>query len=43
MTGWEKVVATTMVAVIGLLGLNLAMWRRMREAVRKGSETEPRG
>ena len=34
MTGWEKVVAATLLAVIGLAGLNLAIWRRMRAAVR---------
>ena len=30
MTGWEKVAAATLVAVVGLLGLNLAIWRRLR-------------
>lgn len=30
MTGWEKVAAATLVAVVGLLGLNLAIWRRVR-------------
>lgn len=30
MTGWEKVAAATLVAVIGLVALNLAIWRRMR-------------
>ena len=34
MTGWEKVIAATVLAVIGLAGLNLAMWRRMRAARR---------
>ena len=36
MTGWEKVIAATVVAVIGLVGLNLAIWRRVRAAVRAG-------
>ncbi|WP_425229545.1 hypothetical protein [Sphingomonas sp.] len=34
MTGWEKVIAATVVAVIGLAGLNLAVWRRVRGAMR---------
>lgn len=34
MTGWEKVIAATVVAVVGLIGLNLAIWRRMRDAAR---------
>ncbi|WP_419807399.1 hypothetical protein [Sphingomonas sp.] len=34
MTGWEKVIAATVLAVIGLAGLNLAIWRRMRAALR---------
>lgn len=33
MTGWEKVAAATLVAVIGLVALNLAIWRRMRGVV----------
>lgn len=32
MSGWEKVVAATVLAVIGLVGLNLAIWRRVRLA-----------
>lgn len=40
MTGWEKVAAATLVAVIGLLGLNLAIWRRMRAAVASGVQIE---
>ena len=32
MTGWEKVIAATLVAVVGLVALNLAIWRRMRAA-----------
>jgi hypothetical protein len=34
-TGWEKVIAATILAVIGLVGLNLAIWRRLREARRQ--------
>ena len=34
MTGWEKVIAATVVAVIGLAGLNLSIWRRVRAAAR---------
>ena len=30
MSGWEKVIAATLLAVIGLVGLNLAIWRRLR-------------
>jgi len=33
-TGWEKVAAATLVAVLGLVGLNLAIWRRLRAALR---------
>lgn len=40
MTGWEKVIAATLLAVVGLIGLNLAIWRRMRAAVRSGAECE---
>ena len=32
MSGWEKVIAATLVAVVGLVALNLAIWRRMRSA-----------
>ena len=32
MTGWEKVAAATAVALLGLIGLNLAIWRRIRAA-----------
>lgn len=35
MTGWEKVAAATLVGVVGLLGLNISIWRRMRVAVTK--------
>ena len=34
MTGWEKVIAATLLAVVGLIALNLAVWRRLRVAVR---------
>jgi hypothetical protein len=37
-TGWEKVIAATLLAVIGLVGLNLAIWRRMRAALRSGEQ-----
>lgn len=30
MSGWEKVIAATVLAVVGLAGLNLAIWRRMQ-------------
>ena len=40
MTGWEKVIAATLLAVIGLAALNLAIWRRMRESVRLPAEAE---
>ena len=36
MTGWEKVIATTMVAALGLVGLNLVIWRRLRQTRRVG-------
>lgn len=42
MTGWEKVVAATVLAVIGLLGLNLSMWRRLRSA-RSAAKIENHG
>lgn len=38
MSGWEKVIAATMLAVIGLVGLNLAIWRRLRQARRLREE-----
>lgn len=31
MSGWEKVAAAALVAVAGLVMLNLAIWRRMRD------------
>lgn len=43
MTGWEKVIAATLLAVIGLIGLNLAIWRRVRAAARSGREIENKG
>lgn len=30
MTGWEKVGAATLLAIVGLVGLNLAIWRRLK-------------
>lgn len=36
MTGWEKVIAATVLALIGLVGVNLAIWRRMREVAKAG-------
>lgn len=42
MTGWEKVIAATVVAVVGLVALNLAIWRRMRAATRSAAEVENR-
>ncbi len=35
-TGWEKVAGATGVAVLGLAGLNLAIWRRVKRAVAAG-------
>lgn len=35
MSGWEKVIAATVLAVIGLAGMNLAIWRRLRAARRQ--------
>ncbi len=32
MSGGEKVIAATVLAVIGLIGMNLAIWRRLRAA-----------
>lgn len=32
MNGWEKVIASAVLAVIGLAGLNLAVWRRLKQA-----------
>ena len=32
MSGWEKVIAATLVAIAGLAGVNLAIWRRLRVA-----------
>lgn len=40
MTGWEKVAAATLLAAIGLLGLNLAIWRRVRAAVRLAPQVQ---
>jgi hypothetical protein len=37
-SGWEKVIAATAVAVIGLIALNLAIWRRMRAATRDAQQ-----
>ena len=42
MTGWEKVIAATVLALVGLIGLNLAMWRRLRDARRdRGTDGQP--
>ena len=41
MTGWEKVIAATVVAVIGLIGVNLAIWRRLRAATARGASHDP--
>ena len=41
--GWTKVIAATIVAVLGLLGLNLAIWRRLRQASRERGELPPGG
>ncbi|MDB5696803.1 MAG: hypothetical protein JWN21_2346 [Sphingomonas bacterium] len=41
MSGWEKVIAATVLAVIGLVGVNLAIWRRMRVAAREAARREP--
>ena len=38
MSGWEKVIAATLVAVIGLVGLNVAVWRRLRQASRGAAD-----
>lgn len=43
MSGWEKVAAATVLALIGLLGLNLAIWRRMRAAVRSAPQVQHQG
>lgn len=40
MTGWEKVAAATALAVVGLGGFNLAIWRRLREAVRMAKQQD---
>lgn len=32
MTPWTKVILATIVAVLGLIGFNLAVWRRLRAA-----------
>lgn len=42
MSGWEKVIAATVLALVGLVGLNLAIWRRMR-AARLPAEIEHHG
>lgn len=34
MTGWEKVFALTGLALVVLVGLNVAMWRQMRRVLR---------
>ena len=34
MSGWEKVIAATVLAVVGLVAFNLAIWRRLRAASR---------
>lgn len=39
-SGWEKVVAATLVAVAGLVMLNLSIWRRLRAARRSQSRIE---
>ncbi len=39
--GWAKVAAATAVAVLGLAGFNLAIWRRLRQASRARGEDLP--
>ena len=34
--GWVKVIAATAVALLGLAGLNLSIWRRLKAARRAG-------
>ncbi|WP_156457950.1 hypothetical protein [Sphingomonas sp. Leaf412] len=41
--GWTKVIAATAVALLGLLGLNLAIWRRLRQVSRERGELPPGG
>ena len=42
MSGWEKVIAATVLALVALVGVNLAIWRRLRLARRSGAEIEDR-
>lgn len=43
MSGWEKVASATLVAVVGLIGLNLAIWRRTRAALAEARRREQSG
>lgn len=40
MTGWEKVLVLTGLAVLVLVGLNVAMWRQMRRVLRDAPRAE---
>lgn len=40
MSGWEKVIAATVVAVVGLIAFNVAIWRRMRASVGLAAQVE---
>lgn len=39
MSGWEKVAAATVLAVMGLFALNVAIWRRMRATTQAFAQT----
>ena len=40
MTGWEKVALVTALMVVALAAFNLAVWRRMRVAIRAAKERD---
>ena len=41
MSGWEKVFALTGLALVVLVGLNVAMWRQMRRVLRDAPRDPP--
>ena len=43
MTGWTKVILATAVMTLAIIGLNVALWRRLRAArlARERTEGEP--
>lgn len=40
MSGWTKVIVATAILVVAMMGFNLALWRRLKEARRVAALAE---